>query len=49
MRVYWKIQFLGGAHEKPIGENYPKKGVWTVCRFKRGLGEKEGAVFLWGG
>ena len=26
-----------------------KKGVWTVCRFKKGLGKKEGVVFLRGG
>ena len=26
-----------------------KRGVWTVYRFKRGLGKKEGVVFLRGG
>ena len=26
-----------------------KGGAWTVCRFKEGLGEKEGVVFLAGG
>ena len=26
----------------------PKKGAWTVFRFKRGSGEREGVVFLWG-
>ena len=25
-----------------------KGGAWAVCRFKRGLGEKEGVVFLRG-
>ena len=27
----------------------PKKGPWTICRFKGGLGKKEGVVFLRGG
>ena len=26
-----------------------KVGAWTVCRFKGGLGKKEGMVFLRGG
>ena len=25
------------------------KGAWTVCRFKRGLGKKEGVMFFRGG
>ena len=28
--------------------DYLKRGAWTVCRFKRGLDEKEGMVFLKG-
>ena len=29
----------GGVHETPIQrEGLPKKGAWTVCRFKGGLG-----------
>ena len=33
----------GGVHEKPIYRwELPKKeGAWTVCRFRRGLAEKE--------
>ena len=48
MEVHWKIQFLGrGGYEKQYmwGE-LPKKGAWTVCRFKRGLGKKRGVMFL---
>ena len=43
MGIHWKIWFLRGVHEKPIyrGE-LPKKGAWTVCRFKGRLGTKEG-------
>ena len=46
MGVHQKIQFLGGIDKKPIyrGE-LPKRGVRSVCRFKRELGEKE-VVFL---
>ena len=29
-----------------IGGNYLNSGAWTVCRFKKGLGEKEGVVCL---
>ena len=32
-----------------IGGDCLKEGRWTVFRFKRGLGEKEGLVFLRGG
>ena len=62
MGVHWKIQCFfmgrkGGVHEKTIfggrgGAESPKKGVWIVCRFKRGLGKKEknkGVMFLRGG
>ena len=46
MGVHWKIQFLeGGARKSNIGGNCLKMGAWTVWRFKRGLGEKEGGVF----
>ena len=31
-----------------IGGNYLNSGAWTVCRFKKGLDEKEGVVFLKG-
>ena len=31
-----------------IEGNYLNSGSWTVCRFKKGLGEKEGVVFLRG-
>ena len=47
MGIHWKIWFLRGVHEKPIyrGE-LPKKGAWTVYRFKGGGGggggKKEG-------
>ena len=37
------------VHEKPIYSEIAKKvRAWTVYRFKRGLGEKEGVVFLRG-
>ena len=33
-----------------IGGNCLKKeGAWIVCRFKKGLGKKEGVVFFKGG
>ena len=34
------------VYEKPIyrGE-LPKRGAWTVCRFKRSLAKKRGVVF----
>ena len=35
----------GGVHETPIQrEGLPKKGAWTVCRFKGGLA-REGSCF----
>ena len=36
----------GGVHEKPIySGGLPKKGAWTVCRFKGGgLSKKKGGV-----
>ena len=39
------------GHEKPIySGGLPKKGAWTVCRFKGGSPRKtEGAVFETGG
>ena len=27
------------------GGNYLKRGAWTVCKFKSGLGKKKGGVF----
>ena len=49
MGIHWKIWFLRGVHEKPIyrGE-LPKKGAWTVYRFKGGGGveKKWEVVFL---
>ena len=46
-----KIRVLGGGHENPIhrGGGWLKRGAWIVCRFKRGLGKKEGGVFEGGG
>ena len=42
---------FSGGHEKPIyrGGLSKKGGAWTVCRYKGGLGEKEGVVLLGGG
>ena len=49
MEVHWKNPIFreGGVTKKQyIGGTCLKKGAWTVCRFKRGLAEKEeGAVF----
>ena len=37
----------GGDNEKPIQKwELPKKGAWTVCRFKGSLARKRGLVFL---
>ena len=46
-----KNPIFRGVHEKPVyrGGDCLKEGHWTVFRFKRGLGEKEGLVFLRGG
>ena len=44
--------FRVGIHEKPIYRGELPKwggGAWTVCRFKRVLGEKEQGVFKGGG
>ena len=45
---FLKIQFLeDGSGKKPYIGGLLKRGVlWTVCRFKRGLVEKEGVAFL---
>ena len=42
--------FRGEVHEKPMyREELPKKGVWTVCKFKGGAWHKGGSlVFLKG-
>ena len=45
MGVHRKIQFLGWVHKKPIyrkGGLLKNGGAWSVCRFKSGLGKKEG-------
>ena len=46
MGVHRKIWILEGVHEKTNiqGGGLPKTGAWTVCRFKRGLGENKGVV-----
>ena len=31
------------------GDYLKRRGAWTVCVFKGGLGKKEGVVFLRGG
>ena len=49
MGVYRKIQFLvggGGSHKTNTqgGGELPKKGAWSVCRFKGwGTGQKRGS------
>ena len=49
MGVHWNIQFLQGFMKKTMyGGNWIKKGVWIVCRFKKGLGKKRG-WYLWVG
>ena len=41
-----KCNFYGG-HEKPIYRGrFPKKGAWTVCKFKGGLVKKRRWCFL---
>ena len=35
-----------GMKKQYIWGELPKKGAWTVCRFKRGLGKKRGVMFL---
>ena len=41
MWAHWKIHFLGIKKAIYWGE-LPKKGAWTVCRFKGGgLGKRE--------
>ena len=51
--VHGKIRVLEGQfHEKPIYRGDCLKrggGVWTVCRFKGGLGKKEGGGVFKGG
>ena len=48
--VHWKIRILvRGFTKKQYREgDCPKRGAWTICKFKRGLGKKEGVVFLRG-
>ena len=42
--VHWKIGLLGGRSQKNniAGRDCLKRGAWTVCRFKGGLGKNEG-------
>ena len=45
-KILWefteKSDFRRGVMKKPIYRgDYLKKGAWTVCSFKRRLGEKE--------
>ena len=51
--VHWKIQLLGGDSQKNNIEgrlgDCLKRGAWTVCRFKGGLGKKEGVGVFEGG
>ena len=37
--VHGKIRVRGDCLKR-------EGGAWTVCRFKKGLGKKEGSVFL---
>ena len=46
--VHWTIWFLGGWFTKNQGGGLPKKGDWTVCRFRGCLAREEGVVFLRG-
>ena len=38
----------GGSQKSYLKGGLSYKGAWTIFRFKKGLGEKEGAVFLRG-
>ena len=44
MGVHWKAQLLGREFMKNQyrGGDCLKREAWTVCRFKGGLGKKEG-------
>ena len=53
-----KFKYYGGSLKNPtfiknqyirgggVGMDCLKRGAWAVCRFKRGLGKKEGVMFL---
>ena len=43
------MRFLGGSRRANIEGGLPEKGAWTVCRFKRGLGKKDGGGVFHGG
>ena len=47
--VQGKLQILGSVHEKQVyrAGGLPKRGTWTVCKFKglEWLGKKEVGVF----
>ena len=52
MRLTEKSNFYGEVTKKQyIGGNCIKKGggAWIVCRFKRGLGKKDGGGVFEGG
>ena len=45
MRFHWKIRLLGEGEGSPktnVKGELPKRGAWTVCRFKGKLGKKMG-------
>ena len=48
MGDHWKIWSLGRQSQKKIyvGRNCLKRGAWTVCRFKSGIGKQEVVLFL---
>ena len=39
IEVPWKIWLFKGGSQKT---NLPKRGAWTVCKFEKGPGKKEG-------
>ena len=43
------MRFLGGSRRANTEGGLPEKGAWTVCRFKRGLGKKDGGGVFHGG
>ena len=40
---------VGGLQKTIYRGDCLKRGAWTVCRFKRGLGKKEGSGIFFGG
>ena len=49
--VHWKIQLLGGVHEKPIsrGDCLKREGLEQLVDLREGLGKKEGGGVFEGG